>query len=98
MSKETTDYTNESQQFMLVVLHLLIRTGFNGQPVVAIQNALPGSSRDQVFRALWNLEKGGLAERVGNDWMISPDLTVASDRIRINLTRLAEKYLVQPGA
>ena len=54
-----------------------------------------GGSRDQVYRALCNLEHAGAAEQTAAGWMIGPAVSGAAERIRKRTAELLTLYLPQ---
>lgn len=86
-------YTSQSQQLVLALVEHLA-----GQPLAgfAIGDlvAVTGKTRDQVFRALKNLEAAGWAEEYHGQWALSPRITQLSDQVRLAIARLHERYLL----
>ena len=90
----STDYTNESQQLVMRVMDALALHPLDPQSLKSLMSHT-GASRDQVFRAAWNLEAGGYVERAGNDYILSPRITSIAERYRLQIARLAARFLPQ---
>lgn len=86
------DYTNDSQQLVMRVLDALALHPLKPQSLKELM-AHTGASRDQVFRAAWNLEAAGYVERSGNDYVLSPRITSIAERYRLEIARLSARYL-----
>ena len=96
MSDET--YISASQQVLLRVIEALGATPLQPQSLNLLRRAtgLTDASRDQVFRALKNLEWAGFAERTPGGWRLTPKVTQISERIRRAIHDLHHTYL-EPG-
>lgn len=92
------DYTNESQQVLMRIMDYLIVHVLQPKTAGEIQEALD-LAKDTTFRALWNMLRAGWVEKTPQGgYLVSPRITTASDRFRISLIELSEKYLNhQPG-
>jgi len=88
----STDYTNDSQQLVTRVLDALALHPLQPQSLKALIEHTD-ASRDQVFRAAWNLEAAGYVEHSGNDYILSPRLTSIAERYRLEIASLAARYL-----
>lgn len=89
------DYTNASQQLAFAVVETLSRNLLNPQPLTALVEALAPieASRDQIFRALWNLQKAGWVQTCNEGYLLAPELTRLSDRLRLRLVEIHRQYL-----
>ena len=95
-SGDQRSYRSTSQQVLLRVLDALAERPFNGLPLADVVSRLGTSaSRDQVYRALKNLELAGWAELSGDAWRLTPHLTRASERVRVAIADLHRRYLEQ---
>ena len=94
-SGDQRSYRSTSQQVLLQVLDALVERPFNGLPLAEVVSRLGASaSRDQVYRALKNLELAGWAELAGDAaWRLTPHLTRASERVRVSIADLHRRYL-----
>ncbi len=93
------DYTNSSQQCLIACVEVLSRSLLTPLTVADAAEALADAyTPDQVRRALWNLEKGGWAVKAGGGYLLSPDLTRFSDRLRLQLIEFGRKYLGESNA
>lgn len=87
-------YRSSSQQVLLQVVDALAERPLNGLPLADVVTRLGRSaSRDQVYRALKNLELAGWAEAAGEAWRLTPRLTRASERVRVAIADLHRRYL-----
>ena len=95
MSKES--YENKSQRHLMVVVEALAATPLAPQTTEEIHRQINGPvSKDQVWRALQNLEAQGWAEKRGGGWALSPRLTCLSERLRIDIAQAHHAYLAPP--
>ena len=91
------EYVSSSQQTLLRVIDVLARQPLRGMAMAEVfdlvnQHAVV--SRDQVFRALRNLELAGWAEQErAGDWRLTPKLTFISERCRLAISDLHRTYL-----
>ena len=93
-SVDPKGYRSSSQQVLLRVLDALAERPLNGLPLAEVVSRLGASaSRDQVYRALKNLELAGWAEMSGDAWRLTPRLTRASERVRVAIGDLHRRYL-----
>ena len=91
------DYENKSQQHLMLVVETLAATPLAPQTTEEVhRNAGRGISKDQVWRALQNLEAKGWAEKRGGGWAVSPRLTRLSERLRIDIAQAHHAYLAPP--
>jgi len=92
-------YLNSSQQCMAACVDALSRSLLIPQTLADLVAALqPDYNRDTVFRTLWNLEKCGWVVKLGGGYLLSPDLTKLSDRLRLQLIEVGRAYLENPHA
>lgn len=87
-----TDYTSEPQQALISLVEALARTWPQAQTIASLQQET-GLSRDQVFRGLWNLQRGAWAEKLPQGWMLSPHVSQLSERLRLAIHTLHRTYL-----
>ena len=68
-------YRNEAQQRLCQTILLMAGKEFDGVQPSALAKAL-GTNPSNVTRDLWNLQKAGFVERVGNSdrWRLGPKL------------------------
>lgn len=86
-------YNNSSQQTLLAILRVLIAFPLRTFPLDELARDT-GRSRDQIFRAIWNLEhQGGWIERSEEGVRLSPSFTRASEKVRESLATLHHLYL-----
>lgn len=94
MASSDPDYTNSSQQCLIACLEYLSQNFLTPQTIADVAAGLGKDyNRDQIFRALWNLKKAGWAVETGGGYLVSPDLTKFSDRLRRQLLDFSERYL-----
>lgn len=86
------DYTNQSQVALLKVLEHLANSPLTPQTIEQVVEVV-GCSRDQAFRALWNLEACGWAEKSGAGYLPAPKFTLASTRFVRAIQEINNKYL-----
>lgn len=88
-------YTSTSQQVLLRVIEALGATPLHPQSLALLGRAtgLTDASRDQVFRALKNLEQAGFAEQRGDGWLLTPKVTQIAERTRLAIHALHHAYL-----
>jgi len=91
--KAQADYTNDSMQLLMQVVAHLAKHPLDPQPLPGIVDALAPASRDQVFRALWNLEKAGWAKKVGTAYTLDAPITLISERLRRATVEMLNHYL-----
>ena len=85
-------YANQSQQLLIKLTETLAVDPLRAQsPAQLIE--LTGASRDQIYRALKNLELGGWAEASTDGWRLSPRVTQFSERLRCAIAELHHLYL-----
>ena len=90
-------YENKSQRALMAVVEALAATPLAPQTTEALQRKAQGRiSKDQVWRALQNLEAQGWAEKRGGGWAVSPRLTRLSERLRIDIAQAHHAYLAPP--
>ncbi len=85
------DYLSSSQQTLIKVATALSQDPLT--PKAPAQLVTDDLSRDQVFRALKNLEAAGWAEQVADAWRISGRLTHISERVRVAIADVHHHYL-----
>ena len=86
-------YFSKSQQALLQVLVILGERPLDIMTLAALteQSDLP---RDQVFRALQNLQIGGWAEQApGGAWRLTPLVVRIAERMRLAIHNLCQAYL-----
>ena len=89
-------YTNKSQQTLIKVIDALAVLPLQGRTLGVLQASVDGASRDQVFRALKNLEAAGWAEQAGEFWRVTPAITRLSEQVRIGISVIHHTYLHAP--
>lgn len=90
-------YENKSQRILMAVVETLAATPLAPQTTEELHRSAKGNiSKDQVWRALQNLEAQGWAEKRGGGWAVTPHLTRLSERLRIDLAQAHHKYLSPP--
>lgn len=87
------NYVSRGQQALLKVQRALALNPLEGRSVQAIADATEGVSRDQVFRALKNLEHAGNAEQGPAGWRPTPQAAFLAERVRLALADLHNLYL-----
>ena len=85
-------YVNASQQILLSIVEFLGERPFDPATVAQLTER-SGANRDQVFRALHNLQLAGWAEQTASSWRLSPRVTQLSERVRLALADLHRVYL-----
>ena len=91
------DYENKSQQHLMLVVEVLAATPLAPQTTEELHRQIKGRiSKDQVWRALQNMEAKGWAEKRGGGWAVSPRLTRLSERLRIDIAQAHHAYLAPP--
>lgn len=88
-------YTSTSQQVLLRVIEALGGAPLHPQSLRLLRQApgLTDASRDQVFRALKNLEWAGFAEQRNDGWLLTPKVTQIAERTRLAIHALHHTYL-----
>lgn len=88
-------YTSNSQQVLLRVIEALGATPLHPQSLQLLRQApgLTDASRDQVFRALKNLEWAGFAEQRNDGWLLTPKVTQIAERTRLAIHALHQRYM-----
>lgn len=88
-------YTSTSQQVLLHVIEALGVTPLHPRSLNLLRQApgLADASRDQVFRALKNLERRGFAEQRNDGWLLTPKVTQIAERTRLAIHALHHRYL-----
>ena len=89
-------YENKSQRALMAVVEALAATPLAPQTTEELHRKVKGPSKDQVWRALQNLEAQGWAEKRGGGWAVSPRLTRLSERLRIDIAQAHHAYLAPP--
>ncbi|MDE2690195.1 MAG: hypothetical protein OXI49_06730 [Acidobacteriota bacterium] len=92
MPTDPGDYISQASQVLLAVVAALGRQPLEPQTVASLSSQL-GSSRDQVFRALKNMEAADWAERLQSGWRLSPEIVRISERYRLALADAGHNYL-----
>lgn len=90
--KEKREYVNENQQTFMRVYEYLAEDVLEPKTAADIAQALD-ISRDQAFRACWNLADRGLAERAGGGYRLSPRTVLIAERYRLALADTLRRYL-----
>ncbi len=86
-------YWSRGQQTVLRVVGILGERPLEGVLLADVAERA-GATRDQVFRALKNLELAGWAERgAGGGWRLRPEVTRLSERVRVAIADLHRSYL-----
>ena len=92
-------YISNPQQLLLRVLDILSGAALESTTREEVSRALAAGgdtpSRDQVFRALKNLEHSGWAEQTRHGWRLTRRLTRISERLRLAIADLHRAYLGQ---
>lgn len=103
MTKAATDYRSDPQQTLLRVIEAMARYPLMPAAVVHLVELVnrrePAVSRDQVFRALWNLGLADWAAEVpGVGWRLTPRAAQLSERFRLAIADVHRQYLAgMPG-
>ena len=95
-SEKATDYTNGSQQLVFAIVDYLSRHFLDPQPLANIVDAL-GASRDQVFRALWNMQRAGWVRQTGGNYELDVGLTTLAERLRLAIAEILNHRLGVPN-
>ena len=86
-------YESRSQQTLLKVQEALALNPLEGRTVQNITDSVDGASRDQVFRALKNLEIAGHAEQGPTGWRPTRHASYLSEMVRRAIADLHTTYL-----
>ena len=89
-------YHSASQSLLLRVVARMAAAPLDQHTLAALVSDL-GGSRDQVYRALRNLEAAGWAEQRDNGWRLGAGITRISERVRVALADTHERYLGTGG-
>lgn len=101
---DRSQYLSEPVQVALSVQDALLACWPQPQTIAALLERLTAAAerdgqqapkRDQVYRALRNLEEREHAEEVSGGWMIGDRVTAAAERIRRQTAQLLHRYLPQ---
>jgi DNA-binding IclR family transcriptional regulator len=92
MRTDSGEYVSPASQVLLAVVAALGRRPLEPQTIVSL-SAHVGASRDQVFRALRNMEAADWAERLPSGWRLSPEIVRISERYRLALADAGRNYL-----
>ncbi|MYA08546.1 MAG: helix-turn-helix domain-containing protein [Holophagales bacterium] len=86
-------YINETSQALLEVVEALSVLPLDPKSVTALAEKL-GESRDQVYRALVNLDAAGWAEQTpGGGWRLAPHVSQLSRRLGLALDDAYRRHL-----
>ncbi|MDE2640192.1 MAG: hypothetical protein OXI03_06375 [Chloroflexota bacterium] len=86
-------YVSGGQQTLIAVVEALAARPLN-PPDLAQVAAAVGRSRDQTYRSLKNLDRGGWAEQTpGGGWRLTPRVTQLAERFRLALADTYRLYL-----
>ena len=91
------NYTHQSQQTLLKVLEYLAQSPLTPRTIEQA-TAAASCSRDQAFRALWNLEACGWVEKGAAGYLPAPKFTLASARFVRAIHEINQKYLGVPDS
>jgi DNA-binding IclR family transcriptional regulator len=91
--KAAPDYTNESQQLVFGICEFLSQHMLDPQPLSAIVEAMEPASRDQCFRALWNMQKAGWVRQSGKTYELDTTVIRFADRLRREIIAILGDYL-----
>lgn len=87
-------YLSTSQQVLLATVEALAATPLRPQTVAELAAAMQCSSRDQVFRALHNLQLADWAGQLpGGGWRLTPRACRLSEQVRLAIADLHHEYL-----
>lgn len=86
MPTKKTDYTNASQQTLMVVVAMMAATPLHIWTVAELEGELAAAgeprTRDQIFRALENMAGHDWVEQTKNGTRLGPAISLISERIR----------------
>ncbi len=85
-------YRNNSQQTLIAVIEALAADPLQAKSLAGLPSEL-ATNRDQVFRALKNLEMVGWVEQCGDAWRLSARVTLLSENLRRAIADLHHTYL-----
>lgn len=91
--RDPEKYRVRSQQAMLAVIEALAHNPFEGMAMPQLVRALPGLTRDQIYRSVANLQLAGWAEEVSGGFRLTPKITTISQRVSLALRDLHTRYL-----
>ncbi len=92
MRSDSGEYISPASQVLISVVAALGRRPLEPRTVVSLSGHI-GASRDQVFRALKNMEAADWAERLPGGWRLSPGIVRISERYRLALADACRDYL-----
>ncbi len=92
MRADTGDYISPAAQALLSVVSALGRKPLEPQTVASLCERT-GSTRNQTFRALKNLETAGWADRLPGGWRLAPGIVRISERYRLAIADAHRQYL-----
>ena len=92
-SRDLEKYRVRSQQAVLQVIETLALSPFDGMAVPQLTRALPALTRDQIYRAVANLQLAGWVEEVSGGYRLSPTITTISQRVSLALSDLERRFL-----
>ena len=90
-------YINQSQQLLVRVVETLSVDPLRGQSLARLVETT-GASRDQIYRALKNLEQAGWAAPASDGWRLAPRVTQLSERLRRAIADVHHTYLEEDTA
>lgn len=85
-------YRSDSQQTLLAVLDVLGERPLEPLPLADLVDRI-GAKRDQVFRAVKNLQIAGWVDQTPGGWRLTPLATRWSERVRVVIADLHRTYL-----
>ena len=92
MQTDASRYISPSAQVLLAVVTELARRPLEPQAAVSLSERV-GSQRDQVFRALKNLQAAEWVEQLPGGWRLAPGIVHISERYRLALADAHRQYL-----
>lgn len=92
MRTDSGEYVSPASQVLLAVVAALGRRPLEPQTIASLSSHV-GASRDQVFRALKNMEAADWAEQLQGGWRLSPEVVRISERYRLALADACRNYL-----
>lgn len=91
-SDRKTDYTTDTQQDLMKVVHWLATDVTRYSTITEISTALDISS-NKVYRTLMNLRDRGWVEKSGEGWRLGPGISKISEAVRKGLIDTMQRYL-----
>jgi DNA-binding IclR family transcriptional regulator len=87
------DYTVGTIQMAAAIIEYLAQHILEPQPIAAIVEAIPGATRDPVFRALWTMERAGWVRQTAGAWELGTYFTTLGERVRLTMIQVLNSYL-----